>query len=355
MSATLLGSYLVTSVDATNTLIVTITSSIPAGSVIIVGLNRGASSASTCGINTLTTSAGAFGPLRRIADACRASTHDLSILAVEVTTTIPSGSNLTATYYTPNAGKRGAVFSIWSNVTLPPIPDGTSGTFVDGVVTGTTSYGSNGSSTGPNTATAAVVAAGSHLEIFATSIGSTSTFTPAVGWTLIGDAHTTSGTSDRGVILFYRNETTPGGATVTASGTLSASGGWATAIGTFAAAAGNTSPTVSLSASSASGQYGDQIVLTATASDPDGSIVSYTFSQTAGPSAGISGSGNTRTITLPSVLPSAGNQVLTFQVLVTDNGGATATATVNVTATPWGFWWADESASWNLKARSFTS
>lgn len=66
-------------------------------------------------------------------------------------------------------------------------------------------------------------------------------------------------------------------------------------------------------------------------SDPDGSIVSYSWTQTSGSSVTINGTGAVRTFEAPATL--AGS-VLGFRLTVTDSGGGTATATVAFTILP---------------------
>jgi VCBS repeat-containing protein len=64
-------------------------------------------------------------------------------------------------------------------------------------------------------------------------------------------------------------------------------------------------------------------------SDPDGTIASYAWAQTAGPTVALSGANAaTASFTAPQVTAST---VLTFRLTVTDNAGATASDTVNVT------------------------
>jgi subtilisin family serine protease len=67
-------------------------------------------------------------------------------------------------------------------------------------------------------------------------------------------------------------------------------------------------------------------------SDPDGTITSYAWTQTAGPSVTLSDPSAVKpTFTAPTV---SANTVLTFRLTVTDDDGATATAQVNVTVIP---------------------
>ncbi|HUP91257.1 MAG TPA: PKD domain-containing protein, partial [Solimonas sp.] len=66
--------------------------------------------------------------------------------------------------------------------------------------------------------------------------------------------------------------------------------------------------------------------------DPDGTIASFAWSQTGGPAVVLTGANTaTATFTTPTV---AANTDLTFQLLVTDNAGATDTDTTVVTVTP---------------------
>ncbi|MDQ7048896.1 MAG: DUF1566 domain-containing protein [Enterobacterales bacterium] len=73
------------------------------------------------------------------------------------------------------------------------------------------------------------------------------------------------------------------------------------------------------------------VTLNGSGTDSDGTVVSYSWTQTLGPAVTLA-SPNTAssTFTAPNV---AANQVLTFQLSVTDNDGATATDTVNITVT----------------------
>lgn len=75
-----------------------------------------------------------------------------------------------------------------------------------------------------------------------------------------------------------------------------------------------------------------QVSLSATASDPDGSIASYIWTQTSGESVALSGSEtNTLSFTAPSITSST---ELLFQLKVTDNNGAASTEEVTVIVTP---------------------
>lgn len=86
-------------------------------------------------------------------------------------------------------------------------------------------------------------------------------------------------------------------------------------------------PPVANAGSAQTVTVGTQVTLSGAAStDSDGTIANYAWSQTSGPTVTLSGSGATRTFT-PST---AGTYV--FSLTVTDNGGATSSATVQVSA-----------------------
>jgi len=85
----------------------------------------------------------------------------------------------------------------------------------------------------------------------------------------------------------------------------------------------NQSPTVSISASPTSGVAPLAVSFGSVASDPDGSIVSYNWAF---------GNGQTSTLPFPSVTYSSAGSY-TARLTVTDNGGATASATVNINVT----------------------
>jgi subtilisin family serine protease len=74
---------------------------------------------------------------------------------------------------------------------------------------------------------------------------------------------------------------------------------------------------------------GANVTLSGSGSDPDGTIASYQWQQTAGPTVTLSGASTaTASFTAPSVTV---DTVLTFQLTITDNSGASASDSVNVT------------------------
>jgi L-fucose isomerase-like protein len=71
------------------------------------------------------------------------------------------------------------------------------------------------------------------------------------------------------------------------------------------------------------------VTLTGSGSDADGSVASYSWTQIAGPSVTLTGAGSpTATFTAPAA---ASDTVLSFRLTVTDNLGASSSATTNVT------------------------
>lgn len=89
----------------------------------------------------------------------------------------------------------------------------------------------------------------------------------------------------------------------------------------------NSPPTVSIAAV-AEHEEGTEVTLNGTAADSDGTITSYTWTQIGGTSASLDATNQTRLIfTAPQV---NGRETLTFELKVTDNGGANATARVEV-------------------------
>jgi hypothetical protein len=89
----------------------------------------------------------------------------------------------------------------------------------------------------------------------------------------------------------------------------------------------NAAPLIDAGADQAGVEPWSTVTLTATASDPDGSISSVTCVQTAGPTVLLSGTGLSRTFQAPAgITPST----CTFAWTATDDAGATATDSVSV-------------------------
>ena len=91
---------------------------------------------------------------------------------------------------------------------------------------------------------------------------------------------------------------------------------------------GNRPPTVNVGADQ-SVDAGTVVTLSGTASDPDGTIATYTWTQTGGVRVLLSGASRaTVTFTAPDV---SANETLTFRLTVTDDDGASATDMITVT------------------------
>ncbi len=94
------------------------------------------------------------------------------------------------------------------------------------------------------------------------------------------------------------------------------------------AGGGNLPPTANAGPDKSANE-GTAVTLSGSGSDSDGTIAGYAWTETAGPSVTLSGAATaTASFTAPAV---TANTVLTFQLTVTDNLGATGTDTVNVT------------------------
>lgn len=90
----------------------------------------------------------------------------------------------------------------------------------------------------------------------------------------------------------------------------------------------NSPPTANAGANQTMNE-GVAVTLTGSATDPDGTIATYAWTQTAGPAVTINNANTaTANFTAPQV---TANTVLTFQLTVTDNNGASASASTNVT------------------------
>lgn len=92
--------------------------------------------------------------------------------------------------------------------------------------------------------------------------------------------------------------------------------------------AANQPPIVSAGANQTITLPTSQVTVTATASDPDGTIASYLWTKISGPAGGTITSASSASTTITGYT-NAGTYI--YQVLVTDNGGLTASATTQIT------------------------
>jgi hypothetical protein len=114
--------------------------------------------------------------------------------------------------------------------------------------------------------------------------------------------------------------------------TLCACGGGGTSSGNNSGGSVvNTSPTAG-AGSNQTIEENNEVALLGSGTDPDGSIVSYSWSQTAGTAVTLT---NADTANASFTAPDVSNvETLNFQLTVTDNAGASATASVDITVNP---------------------
>lgn len=192
-----------TSLDIATTTTITLPFAVQPGDLIVAKLNRGTASGQTHGGHTIAVSAGAIGTQWR-ATSSRASTHNTGMVAAFCTAAMPANSTVTITT-TSNVAKRGWIIEVYRGCAIQPpeviSPDAATGT------ADTTSNGTQGSNTTPGI-TLAAQATPDALVTAAIGVGGSATMTPAVGWTMLTDSRTTSGSADRGVIALMRLVTT---------------------------------------------------------------------------------------------------------------------------------------------------
>lgn len=198
------------------TVTATLTAAAPAGALVMVAVNRSITGTDLATTATVADSAG--NTWTPVAASTRATTNNTILFQCVVTNPIPAGGTVTCSWSTAYLSNRkalaGAVWDSGYGATLA----------TSGVNYGDTdtSAGDNGSST-TGTTTTDTAAAG--LLVAAFSGQSQRTLTGLSGLTEARSETTVTGTTDRGVHLMYRLS----GAvqTQTASGTYSASSGWA--------------------------------------------------------------------------------------------------------------------------------
>jgi hypothetical protein len=219
-----------TSTASASTSTFTTTADILPDEDIFIAIGRAVGSV-LCGVSGVSVSAGA-GTFERVDTSCRANTLDVHLARFRCTTLIPSGSVVTITHRSSTA-KRGGIMQVVSGLTSAAAnADG--GNLADNQL-GSTSRGSNGSSTNISASTDAATSVANCLVLCAVGEGGTNAFSEASGTTKIDEARTTSGSGDRGVGLFYKIVSATGVQTANASASPSA--GWAAAIGAFEIAA----------------------------------------------------------------------------------------------------------------------
>lgn len=286
--------------------------------------------------------------------------NDAAAASVTLTVAAPTAGNLLLlgvfaaagdqTTMTPPSGwsQASATTSATTGVTAVywKIATGTEGTSL--VVSGTTAATfvtanfTEWSSGGPAWATNPVDATGSSSPASGTTatVAATAATTQAqtLGYAVIGLGGTSGGWLNTWTGGYVQNHTSTrlSSATkqTTATETPSTTETWTTARVPRAALAtfkipSNTPPTANAGADQTNVEPWSTVTLTGTASDPDGTIASVQWAQTAGtPTVTLTGATtNTATFEAPGTL--AGT-TLTFSYTVTDNSGATAVDTMTV-------------------------
>lgn len=144
-------------------------------------------------------------------------------------------------------------------------------------------------------------------------------------------------TTDRGTLAsggtFAHFAQASTGTTPTYTATYSASGTNGIGVQLVLAAPSNIAPTANAGPDQSNIEPWSTVLLDGSASsDSDGTVASYAWTQTAGTTVTLTGSGATRTYTAPGTLA---GETETFSLTVTDNGGASSTAdTVNISVLP---------------------
>src|SRR5215204_629670 len=108
----------------------------------------------------------------------------------------------------------------------------------------------------------------------------------------------------------------------------------------------NQAPTVNAGTDQTIVLPASSVTLTGTASDPDGSIASYSWSKVSGPAGGTITSPSSSSTTVTGLVQGS----YTFRLTVTDNQGATGTSDVNVTVNP-----STPSSSFRIEAENYTA
>jgi len=105
-------------------------------------------------------------------------------------------------------------------------------------------------------------------------------------------------------------------------------------VGTYTGPGGTNTPPTANAGPDQTVTSGVAVILPGSGSDADGTIASYSWTQTAGPAVTLTGANSaTASFTAPSVATAT---VFTFKLTVTDNMGAPGSDTVNVTVNPAG-------------------
>lgn len=220
MTATLEQSFSALSTASGPTVTITVPATISVGQLLVLATDKNATSGNT-GVASIT-GAGSNTWQLNVAGSCRASTHDLTLHILPVTSQIAAGTVLTITHNV--AGNRkvvaAAVFSGLTNAI-----DQTSGN--TGVGTpGNADYGYSGAGLNPSASTPDVTTPYCLVFGAVTPAGGATT-TPGLDFEIL-EIQTAVGTADRGVETQYSIANASGPKSVT--GTFDQTSGWAAAV-----------------------------------------------------------------------------------------------------------------------------
>jgi hypothetical protein len=190
-----------------------------------------------------------------------------------------------------------------------------------------TATGNGAATSAMATSATAVIASAPQLVFGAFGHAVGRVVTPGPQFTKGTTIETSSGASDRAVTNEWKWVQSTAAQTATA--TLSSGSTWGALVATYVSNAPNVAPTANAGADQNIGA-GSLVTLSGSGSDTDGTIASYAWTQTAGTAVTLS----SNSVASPTfTAPSAGSQqVLTFELVVTDDAGLASTAdSVSVT------------------------
>jgi hypothetical protein len=327
VTATVDTTYTNSKITLATTLAVT-TGAVATGKKIIVACVRDDSAGATGGVSVSDTRGNTY---TLDAISLNSASAEVALFSAQVTTALQSGDSITATWNTSRS--RNLIAAHVCSGLKTTGRDATTGTTV---VSNPTSSGANGTSLTATGTTGTTTDAQGLTFAAVTSTNNASSLSAGSGYTATGvNMVTAAGSTDRRLFTEYKTTVTTG--TQTATATLGVSADWAVAVAHYpSVVAANVAPTANAGADQSNVKPYSTVTLDGSgSSDSDGTITTYSWSQTGGsPTVSLSGSGATRTFTAPGTLSGT---VLTFSLTVTDNDGANSTAntmTVTVALVP---------------------
>lgn len=208
----------VTSTSAGTGTALTLSQSYAVGDIIVVALGRATNTGYTMGLASVGLSSGAATWTLNPASASRALTMENACAVGVVTSPVSAGATLTATSNSDNA-KRGMVVV---KVAGADTVEMSTGNLAAGN-NGSTSYGLQNASASISQSLPATTTDDSLVLAILAPAGQNA-WTPSGSWQHVGTARTSSGSSDRGVVVLAVQQTAAGVETFT--GSFAASSGW---------------------------------------------------------------------------------------------------------------------------------